>query len=167
MDNEIPLIMSILRSEMIALINDSKATTFAYRPDYGTQSQHSYMPARSDISEIPFTNYYTIDNSGATPNVTFTDGEVIWGKASPIFPTNKGPHTITTTVYWGIRVTYSSGVISASWVSGSTEADFNDTDTSFAQWYYKFIVNVSGKAEISSVAAIGNWKIPSVFAPEI
>lgn len=125
--------------------------------------RHSVLVQKSQI--LPFTNYPVIDNSGANPAVTFSAGSVIWGKLPAMTVSNTGPHTVLDGAYWGIRMTYSPGGTSAAWISSTDIADFTDTDTTVAQWYYKFSV-VSGVAIIASVAAVGNWKIPSIFAPE-
>ena len=133
-----------------------------FTKDANNAGDLTWILERDIQNQLPWTNFFSI--SGA--DVTFTAGTVSWGTKIQTV-SNTGPHAVTDGQYWGIRVTFSggSGGFTAAWISSSTENTFTDTETTISKWYYKFGV-AGGAAFIDSVAATGNWKIPSVFAPE-
>jgi hypothetical protein len=101
---------------------------------------------------------------GATPSVSFTAGDVSWGsKRATVTGTAGG--NITNNNWWGIKVTLAEGGIAAEWVEKATLAEFTSGEDATSIEYYQFQI-VGGIASIKAIAAKGNWKIPSVFAPE-
>jgi hypothetical protein len=111
----------------------------------------------------PWTNMYVI-TQGATPSVSFTAGDVSWGsKRATVTGTAGG--NITNNNWWGIKVTPDGGGIAAEWVEKATLAEFTSGEDATSIEYYQFKI-VGGIASIKAIAAKGNWKIPSVFAPE-
>jgi hypothetical protein len=129
--------------------------------DYATKAQ------MQDWLEVepaePWTNMYVI-TQGATPSVSFTAGDVSWGsKRATVTGTAGG--NITNNNWWGIKVTLAEGGIAAEWVEKATLAEFTSGEDATSIEYYQFQI-VGGIASIKAIAAKGNWKIPSVFAPE-
>lgn len=129
--------------------------------------RHSVIVSKED-AQLPYTNFYILDNSASPPTIAFSAGSVIWGKLPAMTVGNATAHTALDGYYWGIRMTYdpATATASAAWVSSASVSAFVDTDTSVAMWYYKLSVT-AGVASVVSVAKVGDWKIPSIFAPEV
>jgi len=91
-------------------------------------------------------------------------GHVFWGTKT-MAVSAYGPVEVTDGICWGLEISYSGGAWGAAWISKAAITDFVDTDSVMRQFYYKFALSGS-VASIDSIGKRGNWKIPSVFAPE-
>jgi hypothetical protein len=124
-------------------------------PIYATKAQMQAWLGIEKTNE-PWSLDYEL--SGTTLNLS--SGTVFWGTMSFGVSASNGI-TVANGDCFGIALSTSS----ASWVKKSAVSDFIDTEDTLYRFYYRFAV-VGGVASIDLVGARGDWKIPSVFAPE-
>lgn len=117
-------------------------------------------PVDENSIVLPWFCGYTLSGN----KVTLGAGYVFWG-IKVISVAALADQTVVDDDCWGLVVTFSESAWTAAWTKYATVAAFVDTEEVIKKFYYQFGLS-GGVASIKHVGAMGNWNIPSVFAPE-